>query len=467
MSQPLNVRVPDELMYMINETWEDTGFTSRSEFVRTVLRDAIEAEPKLDPDALAEIDRTEETTKRLSEVKAELGADRLFTEARETFDTVGSREVMGDFEEFGTVGTIVESDLGFLQEQEDQQDELDVLVAGCGGGGVRIVDRIHRRLSGQFRTAILDTDLGQLQEAEANLRALVGKHRYDGEGAEGDAEGVRDVADGSTTMLRRIVQEPDLVFVVAGLGGGTGSGLAPKLAEIADDAGAVTVSLATLPFDQDSSVVDRSRTALDTLDVVSDTLAVLDGNQVSANPDVSMSEALGRMNRNIAHLVTQLCLDAGHFYVSEESSSLLSSLQNGGRSVLLDSEIDISRNETFDELSDKLLQYTNVDIRSERARQAILTFTAGEGITNPGDQIDDIVAAIGDHADSVTWSSRQRPASGAVGQYSIRVAGFLAGLETSLDDFFASESAEQEADASNSEADIAILPGTGVASSAV
>jgi cell division protein FtsZ len=467
----LNVRVPAALLDTVDETYPERGFSSRSEFVREVLRDAVEAEPTLDPQALDHSTEDSGESLSLEEAKRELRSEQLRTEAAQTFE--GTDSEMLSFVAQGdpptTVDTVIESDIG-NRVSEERDEELDILVAGCGGGGVRIVSELYRRGSESYRTAIIDTDLDQLNDGVADTRAVLGKHEFDGGGADGDVDAVRDAVRSSRPVIERMIGDPDLVFVVAGLGGGTGTAVAPEVARMSRDLDAVTVSLATLPFGTKKPVVERAREGLSALDEESHTLAVLDANRIAADPGVSMSQTLRQMNDNIAHVILQICLDVGQFYTIDRAGSLLSRLREGGRSVLLDSKIDISEDETYDELSDRLLRYTNIDITAQRAGHAILTFTADSDIDNPTDHIDRIVASIRNHTEELTWSSRkvstaQSPAqsgSQLAKRKTIRVAGLFTGLNVELDRYFdREETGISDPVDTTEESDIEILPGTG------
>lgn len=462
--EPLNVRVPEPLLDEIDQKKEARGFGSRSEFVRELLRDGIDAEPRLDHDQIQTEATEGEETLSLEEVRDRVEVDRMSLEARETFDSDDAvdRMIVGG-NSLGEVSTLVESDLGTLL---DEDDDADILVAGCGGGGVRIASEVYQRNDDTGQTAIIDTDITHLNANAADTRAVLAKDKFDGQGADGDVETVRKAVDNSRPVIRQMIGDADLVFVVAGLGGGTGTAVAPELAKMAQESGAVTVSLATLPFRTDDSKVIRARNGLERLDAVSDTLAVLDADRVSADPAVSMSEALCRINNNIAHLISSICLDIGQFYTTEKAESLLEKLSNGNRSVLLDSTIDTALGETYDELSDRLLQYTNVDIESRRADQALLTFTAGPEVDSPSGRIDSIISSISDSARELVWSSRVVIQPGTVEKTEIRVTGFLTGFDIELDDFFDRESVPcEETASSRTESEIDILPGTGSSSS--
>lgn len=464
-SAALNVRVPSELLGRIDDVSEARGFASRSEFVRMALRDAVNADRDVNPEVVAGATAgDEEAALSLEEARRRVEREQLFDEARETFENSPEQSrhsIVSDPNEIGVVDTVVESTMGFREMSES--DGLDIRVVGCGTAGVRIVSEIYSAENDLCQTAILDTDLKELNQGKADNRALIGKSQFDGNGSHGDVEGVTEAAERAKPVIRQLVGEPDLVFVVTGLGGGTGTALAPKMAEQAQETGAVTVSIATLPFGFDESRVQHTRDGLEALDDHSDTLAVLDGNRIAADPTISMSEALPRMNRNIAHVVSQLCANLGQFYVSEETETVLSKLRTGGRSVLMESEIDLGMDESYDELSDRLLQYTNIDARTEDPTQAILMFTAGSAVHNAGDEIDDIVASIRSNTDDVAWASRQVFRSDEVEGTVLRVAGLLTGMNVELEDFFANEQipAETATEATSEESDAEILPGTG------
>lgn len=457
---PLNVRVPEPLLDKIDETSEERGFGSRSEFVREVLRDGIESNPTLDYDRIESDPESESGEHTLDEVRSEIATERMSSEARNTFDSDGDvsrRTIVGGSESLGSVSTIIESDYGTVLED---QGDLDILIAGCGGGGVRIASKLYNQGDGASRTAIIDTDISHLNDNAGDTRAILAKDEFDGRGADGDVETVQNAVGNSEPAIRQMIGDADLVFVVAGLGGGTGTAVAPMIAEMAQEIDAVTVSLATLPFRTNDATVSRARDGLDRLDNASDTLAVLDADRISANPDVSMSEALSRMNDNIAHLISQICLDIGQFYTTEHADSLLDKFRDGQRSVLLDSEIDTALDESYEELSDKLLQYTNVDVQSRHADRALLTFTAGPGVSDPSERVDSIVSSI--DAEELIWSSRRMSDTRSVEETGIRVTGFLTGFDIQLDEFFDQERvADTEEVTGRGESEIDILPGTG------
>jgi cell division protein FtsZ len=125
---------------------------------------------------------------------------------------------------------------------------IDIKVIGCGGGGVNAVDGMIRSgLSGVEFIAI-NTDAQALLPSLADVKVDIGRDRTKGLGAGANPEIGRLSAKDSVNEINEVVSEADVVFVTAGMGGGTGTGSAPIVANCAKKAGALTVGVVTTPF---------------------------------------------------------------------------------------------------------------------------------------------------------------------------------------------------------------------------
>jgi cell division protein FtsZ len=123
-----------------------------------------------------------------------------------------------------------------------------IKVVGVGGGGSNAVNRMIRsRLRGVEFIAI-NTDLQALSSSEAQVKLNIGKKLTRGLGAGGNPTVGRDAAEESRQELTELLHGADMVFLTAGMGGGTGSGAAPVIAEIARGSGALTIGVVTKPF---------------------------------------------------------------------------------------------------------------------------------------------------------------------------------------------------------------------------
>jgi len=125
---------------------------------------------------------------------------------------------------------------------------VGIKLVGVGGGGSNAVDRLKMENLDRLQLAVINTDFKALSTSPVQDKILIGTSMTRGLSAGGDPELGRKAAEADGDKIADIVKDTDLVFIVAGLGGGTGSGAAPVVAEIASEAGAVVIAFVTLPF---------------------------------------------------------------------------------------------------------------------------------------------------------------------------------------------------------------------------
>ncbi|MBN2068067.1 MAG: cell division FtsZ family protein [Opitutales bacterium] len=134
---------------------------------------------------------------------------------------------------------------------EDQGISLKVI--GIGGAGTNMVDRIKLDNLADLHLAVVNTDRKTLAVSPVQERLMIGRKLTRGLSAGGETEIGRMAAEESRDELARMVTGVDLVFLLVGLGGGTGSGAAPVLAQVAREKGAMVITFATLPFHGEGS----------------------------------------------------------------------------------------------------------------------------------------------------------------------------------------------------------------------
>jgi len=137
-------------------------------------------------------------------------------------------------------------------EENMTRADLDGLppikVIGVGGGGCNAVNRmVQAKITGVDFVGI-NTDAQALMRCEADTRIRIGDRLTRGLGVGGDPEKGRAAADESREELKDAMKNTDMVFITAGMGGGTGTGAAPVVAQVAKDVGALTVAVVTRPF---------------------------------------------------------------------------------------------------------------------------------------------------------------------------------------------------------------------------
>jgi len=134
-----------------------------------------------------------------------------------------------------------------------------IRVVGVGGAGLNALNRMIDAGIHQVEFIAVNTDIQALQVADAPTKLHIGRDLTEGLGSGADAEVGRLAAEEGRDAIRRALRGSDMVFVTAGEGGGTGSGAAPIVAEIARELGALTVAIVTMPFRFEGT--QRRRTA--------------------------------------------------------------------------------------------------------------------------------------------------------------------------------------------------------------
>ena len=123
-----------------------------------------------------------------------------------------------------------------------------IKVVGVGGGGCNAVGRMIREGLTGVEFVAVNTDAQALMQSEAQIRVRIGDKLTRGLGAGGNPENGRKAAEESAEELYEVLKGTDMVFVTAGIGGGTGTGAAPVVAQIAREVGALTIGVVTRPF---------------------------------------------------------------------------------------------------------------------------------------------------------------------------------------------------------------------------
>ena len=135
-----------------------------------------------------------------------------------------------------------------MTNQIDIPAGAKIKVVGVGGGGSNAVSRMYRERMPSVEYLVINTDKQALLRCDVPLRISIGDQLTEGKGVGGNPEKGAQAANESREQLFESLSEVDMVFVAAGMGGGTGTGAAPAIAEIAKQTGALTVGIVTTPF---------------------------------------------------------------------------------------------------------------------------------------------------------------------------------------------------------------------------
>jgi len=177
-----------------------------------------------------------------------------------------------------------------VQRMPETEGAALIRVVGVGGGGCNAVNRmIIENIAGVDFIAV-NTDQQALMGSQAQQRIAIGERTTRGLGSGGDPEVGGDAAEESVEELQQIMQGSDMVFVTAGMGGGTGTGAAPVVAKVAREVGALTIGVVTRPFTFEGAQRARAAEAgLEQLKEHVDTLIVIPNDRLLETADKRIS----------------------------------------------------------------------------------------------------------------------------------------------------------------------------------
>ncbi len=186
----------------------------------------------------------------------------------------------------GNLGISIVEDDSSLEKVVEDYNPTVIKVVGCGGGGSNAVNRMISRELSNVEFIVLNTDLQALNRSEAKIRIPIGQKVTKGLGAGGNPEIGAQAAEEDKEKITDILRGADMVFITAGMGGGTGTGSAPIVASIAKDLGCLTVAVVTTPFNFEGNIRKRrAKEGLEKLHEIVDSLIVIPNERLFSNID--------------------------------------------------------------------------------------------------------------------------------------------------------------------------------------
>ena len=210
-------------------------------------------------------------------------------------------------------------DFGMFEVEDMVQDEQAtstiIKVIGVGGAGGNAVNRMIASGLKKVHFVTMNTDMQALQRSNAQIRIPIGKELTGGLGAGGIPEVGEKAAQESKEDIRREIENADMVFITAGMGGGTGTGAASVVAEIAKSCNALTVAVVTTPFAFEGkkklmlaqSGIEKLRKQVDTLIIIPNQylLKVVENNTPIKQAFLMADEVLYMGVQGISELITE------------------------------------------------------------------------------------------------------------------------------------------------------------------
>jgi cell division protein FtsZ len=272
---------------------------------------------------------------------------------------------------------IVQEALG-IERGFEAHLEPRICVVGCGGAGSNSVHRLSRIGLEGVHTIAINTDRFHLERTTSEKRLLIGDHETCGYGTGGNASIGARVAYESMDKIEALVRDYDIVFITAGMGGGTGTGTAPVVAEAARKHGAIAVALVTIPFDIEKSRLNTAFTGIAKLRERAHSTIILDNNRLlEMVPKLPVEQAFMVMDQLIAEVikgVTDTICQTG--MINLDFADFRTMMLHGGASTVLYGESEDAEKVVMEALSNPLL-----DVDFEGASGALIHITGGPSLT--------------------------------------------------------------------------------------
>ncbi len=285
--------------------------------------------------------------------------------------------------------------------------QANIKVVGCGGGGSNAVNWLYKKGIQGAEIAALNTDKQHLDLMEADKKILIGRNLTRGLGCGGFPDKGREAAKESLQELKEFTKDADMVFVCAGLGGGTGTGAAPVVAQLAKEEGAIVIGTVTMPFDIERARVDKAEFGLQQLREVSDTVIVIDNNrlvQIAGNLPIEQAfavanELISTMIKGIVEIIAVPSL------VNLDYADVKAIMSDGGVSVIGIGESDSEHR--VEEAVRRALTNPLLDVSYEGATGALIHVSGGNDLTlDEVSKVGELVTEALDPDANVIWGAR-------------------------------------------------------------
>ncbi len=282
-----------------------------------------------------------------------------------------------------------------------------IKVIGCGGGGSNMANWLYKKGVRGAEIYAFNTDKQHLDMIEADRKILIGKEVTRGMGAGGFPEKGREAAQESAQEIKECLKDADMVFVCAGMGGGTGTGSAPYIAQIAKDNGSIVIGTVTMPFKIERARIDRAEFGLKALQAHADTVIVIDNNrlvQIAGNLPVNQAfavanELVSTMIKGIVEIISVPSL------VNLDFADIKAIMTSGGVAAIGIGASDTSNR--VDEAVKGALGNPLLDISYAGATGAIIHVTGGEDMTlDEVARAGEMVTEAMDQDANVIWGAR-------------------------------------------------------------
>lgn len=290
------------------------------------------------------------------------------------------------------------TDLDRELEEIIKKQAARIKVIGVGGAGNNTISRMREVGIRGGEIIAVNTDAQDLLYTNADHKILIGREISKGLGAGSNPRIGAEAAREQASEIKKIFDNCDMVFITCGLGGGTGTGAAPVIAEIAKKSGALTIGVVTLPFTVEGKKrIENANEGLERMESIADTLIVIPNDKLlELAPDLPLptafkvaDEILTNSVKGITELVTRSGL------VNLDFADIKAIMSGGGVSLIGIGESDSSSRAK--EAVERALNNPLLDVSVKNANGALINVLGGNDLT-----LEDYKVVVGAVADTLS-----------------------------------------------------------------
>lgn len=275
------------------------------------------------------------------------------------------------------------SDIDQELESILQKYSARIKVVGCGGGGGNCISRMKEIGIKGCEIIAVNTDAQDLLYTNADAKILIGRELTHGLGAGSNPKVGEQAAKESEQEIKKKLGEVDMVFITCGLGGGTGTGSAPVVADIAKRMGALTIGVVTLPFTVEGQKrIENAQYGLERMAAVTDTLIVIPNDKLlEIAPELPIHTAFkvaDEILTNSVKGITELVTKAG--LVNLDFADIKAVMSKGGVSLIGIGESDLSKDRARDAV-EKAIKNPLLDVDISNAKGALVNIIGGPDLS--------------------------------------------------------------------------------------
>uniref|UniRef100_A0A7C4YH37 Cell division protein FtsZ n=1 Tax=candidate division WOR-3 bacterium TaxID=2052148 RepID=A0A7C4YH37_UNCW3 len=257
-----------------------------------------------------------------------------------------------------------------------------IKVIGVGGCGGNVCNYLYKNGIKGVEIYAVNTDIQALSSLSVDNKIQIGENLTKGRGTGGEPDLGKEAANESYDKLKEIMMDANLVFITAGMGGGTGTGASPVVASVAKEIGALTIAVVTKPFEYENKM-EKAMRGIEELKQVVDSILIIPNQKLLSFKNVSLFELLQDKTADVPAKAVQgisdLIVNTG--YINRDFEDLKKVMTKRGKAVIGIGE-GSGENKAVEAAQTAISSPLLEDIDISKAKSALINITSGRDLTS-------------------------------------------------------------------------------------